>query len=125
MTYAQVKALAISQPLMKVLAEKENELRRLQMLSDHHIHTQEAQRQTIVEQEKQLTILKGRLTATEQNASYVGGISEDGFQAAYRNLKAVLTEDVILGRTASPLELSVLGFGIAIPGTEQQNTKKP
>ena len=28
LTYAQVKALAISQPLMKVLAEKENELRR-------------------------------------------------------------------------------------------------
>ena len=125
LTYAQVKALAISQPLMKVLAEKENELRRLQMLSDHHIHTQEAQRQTIAEQEEQLAILKGRLAATEQNASYVGGISEDGFQAAYRNLKAVLTEDVILGRTASPLELSVLGFGIAIPGTEQQNTKKP
>ena len=125
LTYAQVKALAISQPLMKVLAEKENELRRLQMLSDHHIHTQEAQRQTIVEQEKQLTIIKGRLTATEQNASYVGGISEDGFQSAYRNLKAVLTEDVILGRTASPLELSVLGFGIAIPGAGQQNAKKP
>jgi len=71
------------------------------------------------------SLLKGKLAATEQNAGYVGGISEDGFQAAYRNLKAVLTEDVILGRTASPLELSVLGFGIAIPGTEQQNTKKP
>ena len=125
LTYAQVKALAISQPLMKVLAEKENELRRLQMLSDHHIHTQEAQRQTIVEQEKQLTILKGRLTATEQNASYVGGISEDGFQAAYKNMKAILTEDVILGGAASPLELSVLGFGIAIPGAGQQNAKKP
>ena len=125
LTYAQVKALAISQPLMKVLAEKENELRRLQILSDNHVHTQEAQRQTIAEQEEQLTILKGRLAATEQNASYVGGISEDGFQAAYRNVKAVLTEDVILGRTASPLELSVLGFGIAIPGAEQQNAQKP
>ena len=55
----------------------------------------------------------------------MGGISEDGFQAAYRNLKAVLTEDVILGRTASPLELSVLGFEIAIPGAGQQNAKKP
>lgn len=125
LTYAQVKALAISQPLMKVLAEKENELRRLRMLSDNHIHTQEDQRQTIVEQEEQLTILKGRLAATEQNASYVGGISEDGFQAAYRNLKAVLTEDVILGRTASLPELSVLGFEIAIPGAQQQNAKKP
>lgn len=125
LTYAQVKALAISQPLMKVLAEKENELRRLQMLSDHHIHTQEAQRQAIAEQEEQLAILKGRLTATEQNASYVGGISEDGFQAAYRTVKAVLTEDVIWGRTAFLLELSVLGFEIAIPGAEQQNAKKP
>ncbi|WP_161845559.1 DEAD/DEAH box helicase family protein [Pseudoflavonifractor sp. 524-17] len=125
LTYAQVKALAISQPLMKVLAEKENELRRLQMLSNHHIHTQEAQRQAIAEQEEQLAILKGRLAATEQNASYVGGISEDGFQAAYRTVKAVLTEDVVLGRTASPLELSVLGFGIAIPGAGEQNAKKP
>ena len=30
-----------------------------------------------------------------------------------------------MGRTASPPELSVLGFGIAIPGVEQQNAKKP
>lgn len=125
LTYAQVKALAISQPLMKVLAEKENELRRLRILSNNHVHTQEAQRQTIAEQEKQLTILKKRLTATERNVSFVGGISEDGFQAAYKNVKTVLTEDVILGRTASPPELSVLGFGIAIPGVEQQNAKKP
>ena len=125
LTYAQVKALAISQPLMKVLAEKENELRRLRMLSDNHVRTQEAQRQTIAEHEKQLTILKGRLAAAEQNASYVGGISEDGFQAAYKNMKAILTEDVILGGATSPLELSVLGFGIAIPGAGQQNAKKP
>ena len=55
----------------------------------------------------------------------MGGISEDGFQAAYQNVKGVLTEDVILGRTASPPELSVLGFGIAIPGVEQQNAQKP
>ncbi len=125
LTYAQVKALAISQPLMKVLAEKENELRRLRMLSDNHVRTQEAQRQTIAVQEKQLTVLKGRLAAAEQDASYVGGISEDGFQAAYKNMKAILTEDVILGGAASPLELSVLGFGIAIPGAGQQNAKKP
>ena len=125
MTYAQVKALAISQPLMKVLAEKENELRRLQLLSNNYVHTQEAHRQTITEREKELTILKERLAATERNISYVGGISEDGFQAAYQNVKGVLTEDVILGRTASPPELSVLGFGIAIPGVEQQNAQKP
>ena len=125
LTYAQVKALAISQPLMKVLAEKENELRRLRMLSDNHVRTQEAQRQTIAEQEKQLAILKEGLAAAERNASYVGGISKDGFQAAYKNMKEVLTEDVILGRAASPRELSVLGFGIAIPGAGQQNTQKP
>ena len=34
-------------------------------------------------------------------------------------------EDVVLGRTVSLPELSVLGFGIAIPGVEQQNAKKP
>lgn len=125
LTYAQVKALAISQPLMKVLAEKENELRRLQMLSDNHVRTQEAQRQTIAEQEEQLAHLNARLAAAERNVCHVGGISEDGFQAVYRNVKAILTEDVILGRTASPPELSVLGFEIAIPDVEQQNAKKP
>ena len=125
LTYAQVKALAISQPLMKVLAEKENELRRLQLLSDNYVHTQELQRQTIAEQKNQLTILEKSLAAAEQNVSFVSGISADGFQAAYRNVKAILTEDVVLGRTVSLPELSVLGFGIAIPGVEQQNAKKP
>ena len=33
LTYAQVKALAISEPLMKELAEKQNEIRRLRILS--------------------------------------------------------------------------------------------
>lgn len=40
-------------------------------------------------------------------------------------MKMILTEDVILGRTASPPELSVLGFGIVIPRVEHQNAKKP
>ena len=71
------------------------------------------------------SLLKGKLAATEQNAGYVGGISEDGFQAAYRNMKAILTEDVILGRTAFPPEPSVLGFGIAVPEAGRQNVKKP
>ena len=110
---------------MKVLAEKENELRRLQLLSDNYVHTQELQRQTIAEQKNQLTILEKSLAAAEQNVSFVSGISADGFQAAYRNVKAILTEDVVLGRTASLPELSVLGFGITIPGVEQQNAKKP
>ena len=74
LTYAQVKALAISQPLMKVLAEKENELRRLQLLSDNYVHTQELQRQTIAEQKNQLTILEKSLAAAEQNVSFVSGI---------------------------------------------------
>lgn len=75
---------------------------------EYDVRTQEARRQTVVEQEEQLVHLSARLTATKLNVSYVSGISEEGFQATYKNVKTVLTEDVIWGRAVSPPGLSVL-----------------
>ena len=125
LTYAQVKALAIANPLMKVLAEKENELRRLGLLSANHTHIREGQRAELAARREELARLGGELEAARQNAAYVGGISKAGFQAAFGNLKAVLTRDVVLGRTSPPPGLSVLGFDIAVPEGGQEDKGKP
>lgn len=125
LTYAQVKTLAISDPRMKVLAEKENELRRLELLSANHAHTRETQNAELAARREELARLGRELEAARQNAVYVGGISEEGFQAAYDNLKTALTCDVVLGRAAPPPELSVLGFGIAVPEGRQDDGDKP
>ena len=47
LTYAQVKALALAEPLMKQLAEKENEVKNLKILLSR-------ERQTLAEQKLSL-----------------------------------------------------------------------
>lgn len=58
LTYAEVKALALSQPLMKQLAEKENELRNARILLIQ-------ENKTIANLEQELPELKEKLTATK------------------------------------------------------------
>lgn len=122
---AQVKSLAIANPVMKELAEKENELRRLELLSSNHSRTREAQKAELSARREKLARLDRELEAARQNAAYVGGISEKDFQAAYGNLKTVLTRDVVFRRTLSPAELSALGFDVAVPEGGQENDGKP
>lgn len=112
-------------PVMKELAEKENELRRLELLSSNHSRTREAQKAELSARREKLARLDRELEAARQNAAYVGGISEKDFQAAYGNLKTVLARDVVFRRTLPPAELSALGFDVAVPEGGQGNDGKP
>lgn len=75
LTYAQVKARAIADPGMKVLAGKENELCRLELLSSNHARTREAQKAELAARPEELARLDRELEAAHQNAAYVGGIN--------------------------------------------------
>lgn len=125
LTCAQVKALAIANPGMKILAEKENELRRLELLSSNYARTQEAQRTELAVRREELARMDRELEAARQNAAYVSEISEVDFRAASSKLKTVLTRDAVFELASRLAGLSVLGFDITAPEDGQGNGGKP
>ena len=71
LNYAQVKALALSEPLMKQYAEKENELRRARMILRQEAAQRNAAKTEIAALKMDLEELRGQLQQTEANRLYI------------------------------------------------------
>ena len=69
--YAQVKALALSEPLMKEYTEKENELRRTRMVLQQEMEQKAEAKTQISVLEGQIKSLRQQLVQTEATALYV------------------------------------------------------
>lgn len=123
LTYAQVKALSISEPLMKTLAEKQNELRQLQLLSAAFQKSLEDAQKSIKYKEERLADADKRLINTAANAEYLSHFSAQQYKQAIIPIKGLLSEDVVLGIKPVPVNTSVMDFIISVP--EKQNTEKP
>ncbi len=123
LTYAQVKALAISEPLMKELAQKQNELRRFQLLSSNYAEMQRKKGLSISKLETRITTLEQRYSITVKNAQYLLAYTKEDISKAYQYLKDALSPDIIWGEKKLPIGLNCLGFNIQFP--DRQNYKKP
>lgn len=122
LNYAQVKALALAEPLMKKLAERENEVKNLKILLSK-------ERQTLAEQKKELAQIDERIEAARQrwqiSIAAVDSLKKydtDARKNAYQRIKSLLTDDLLIsgGETRMPM---VLGMGMELP--EKQDEKKP
>lgn len=71
LNYAQVKALALSEPLMKEYVEKENELRNARMVYRQELAQKERVRTDIKETELKITEAMTELRLTNENNEYV------------------------------------------------------
>ena len=71
LNYAQVKALALSEPLMKEYAEKENELNNARIVLRQELEQKESVKNEINRIDDELITLHRQLERTEQNAEYV------------------------------------------------------
>lgn len=114
LTYAQVKALALSEPLMKQLAEKENEIKNLQIILSK-------EKQVIEELEKEFSEIDTKIKNVWDrwgiSLKAVGNIKKfnlESFKCAYAGLKTLLTDDVLYGKE-SVVFPRVLGFSIELP----------
>ena len=123
LTYAEVKALALSEPRMKQFAEKENELKSLRLLRAQELESQTQMRETLAELEQKLPELRKRLDATEANAQHLAGQTECAFRNARASLKGVLTEDRIRSGSGLTVLGTILDFEILLP--EAQDEGKP
>ena len=123
LTYAEVKALALAEPLMKELAEKENEAKSLHIV----IAKEKENRKQLEEELKVLTEnlpkYKQRYLATKENAQYLAGVEVGFFEQEYKKIQELLTSDVIQKKIALPKDTTVLGFSILLP--ENQKEEKP
>ena len=122
LTYAQVKALALAEPLMKQLAEKENEVKNLKILLSR-------ERQTLAEQKKELAQIDEKIKAARQrwetSIAAVDALKKydaDSRKNAYQRIKSLLTDDFLTSGSALQMPM-VLGMGMELP--EKQDEKKP
>lgn len=77
LTYGEVKALALSDPRMKTLAEKENEMRSIRILSIRDNEVKEELKQQNIELAEHLGSLKDEVQKSVQNAEYTKNIDVD------------------------------------------------
>ncbi|MBD5561061.1 MAG: DEAD/DEAH box helicase family protein [Clostridia bacterium] len=126
LTYAQVKALAINEPLMKTLAEKQNELRRIRLLASNYVQTQDTRRggmDQLLEDERKLRKFSD---ITQENADYLAGLETKQFTEAYKAIAEVFSPAVLSGEEPLPESAQdILGFKAELPPAEDRNPKKP
>lgn len=126
LTYSQVKALAINEPLMKTLAEKQNELRKLRLLASNYVQTQDTRRGGMGDLQNQQRKLRRFADLTQENADYLAGIDEKTFKELYRNLADVFTPAVLEAEEPIPeAGREILGFQVALLPVEQRKPNKP
>lgn len=123
LTYAEVKALALSEPLMKQLAEKENEIRNLKIIISKERESKERMEKELKDIDSKINSLYTRWSTTCRILQDIRNKSNDEFLKAYNSIKELLTEDVLYKKVDTPLLPLVIGFEIKLP--QIQDAKKP
>lgn len=122
LTYAEVKALALSQPLMKQLAEKENELRNARILLIQENKTIANLEQELPELKEKLTATKSRVIAAKLAQRCLANYSSSEFYKEARNKSVMITKD-FLYQNPTPHPIRFLCTEIVLP--EFQHPEKP
>ena len=123
LNYSEVKALALSEPLMKQLAEKENEAQNLRVLIAKEKETIEHLREETKTLSSEILRSEERLAKANELVWILNNTSDKEFLNGYRAIENLLTYDVILGKERLQNSVTILGFKIVIPETIDE--KKP
>lgn len=122
LTYAQVKALALSQPLMKKLAEKENELRNVKILQMQNEQSTVKYEEELNEAKYQLDLLKDRMSAAKSISKHLAECKPSAYKQASEYHKGIITRDLLFSSDGKT-EIVYLNLYFVIP--KNQDEKKP
>ncbi|MBR4859197.1 MAG: sce7726 family protein [Clostridia bacterium] len=122
LTYAEVKALALSQPLMKQLAEKENELRNARILLMQENKTIANLEQELPELKEKFATIKNRVIASKMAQQRFSNYSSSDFYKEARNKSVMITKE-FLYQNPRPHPIRFLFMEIILP--EFQHSEKP
>lgn len=123
LTYAEVKALALAEPLMKELAEKENEAKGLRIVISKEKENRNNLREKMKIITESLPRWKQRYEITIKNANYLKGVDNKQFEQGYKDISNLLLPRIVLKTEELSSDTEILGFMIVLP--ECQNEKKP
>lgn len=118
LSYAEVKALALANPLMKEKAEKENELNNLLIVSSRGNENEKELKFEYDELKVKINRQKERLSNTKRNAEYINELSAL-IKITCKKLNETMTHDFIYSKS----QFYVYDFSIYTP--DKQNEKKP
>ncbi len=119
LSYAEVKALALSDPRMKTLAEKENELTNLRIICNKVTEDKRQMKEEIVSTEHTITLMEKQIQETEMNCIELRGKQEKD----YKQFRQLLTEFLdpqmiqVEGRELG----SAWGFQFCVPDTQPKS----
>lgn len=119
LTYAEVKALALSEPLMKQLAEKENEIKNLRIIIAKEEETHKDMEGELQQLSEKLPLARQRYWVSKELAEILSTKKAKDFQEEYQKFKDVLTSEVLSGNKKMTTELMVMGFAVVIPGLKE------
>ena len=123
LSYAEVKALALSEPLMKQLAEAENEVKGLRIVVTKEAESIKKMREEAKELENYLsTLIVRRLPAAQITLNELKKHGKTDISKAVKELSVILTPEFIAGKAKDYTE-KALCFTIKLP--EKQPEKKP
>lgn len=118
LSYAEVKALALANPLMKEKAEKENELKNLLILSSRGNENERNLKIEYDELKVKISKQEERLSNTKINGKYIKDLSKL-IESTCKRYNKTMTNDFIY----SSNKFWIYDFGIYTP--DKQNEKKP
>ena len=121
LTYAEAKALALSSPLLKMLAEKENELRNYTVLYMREIEVHEWLKRELVHIDEEISQTQEKVAATVRNGQYVESCGDAERKEEIADFCTHFTSCDVYEPNRSLG--SVLGFNAYLPAV--QSEKKP
>lgn len=110
LSYAEVKAIALSDPIMKQIAELESEIKTLQILINKQAEIRRRLEQEKENLEQEIPRAKERYNRTVKNRDYLRGIDVQRYKAEIEKFRNILTEEYISSAPYGGKLLNFLGF---------------
>ncbi len=95
LSFAEVKALALSDPRMKTLAEKENELANLRIVNNKMIESKRQMQEDIASTEEAIDRLEKQINGTELNCKELKGREDKDYKVLRQILTGILAPELI------------------------------
>lgn len=122
LTYAQVKAIALAQPLMKLKAEKENELRNLQIMLSKENEAEANLQQELAELKEKIEKHTKRLSFTTANNLLLSKYDEENFNIELKLFKNIFNKEFVFSNCE---DTEIILFDFVIKQPIKQDEKKP
>ena len=112
LTYAEVKAIALANPIMKQIAEKENEVKTLQVLVNKYAENQRNLKERSAALESEISVAYEKYGISLINKKYLDSVTNDMYIKEIKSAKGLLTADRINNSNSGDVLMKFLSFNV-------------